>query len=416
MHRLGCLTPFGIAAGLTAMVAVLIAWILGGGNMFSPGPLNAQARMGVPLGGVSSHAALGGNCGACHTNPLDTRGMAGLCLDCHTDIQAQLTSSDTLHGALPDGGACLSCHTEHGGPTATLTEMELTAFPHAALGFALTAHQYTSTGSVFACADCHTALKITPRPINAYRFDQAICIDCHMDYQADFVVSHVADFGADCQNCHDGIDRFSGFDHNTLTVPLAGKHGEATCTSCHGEVRDAAGFVGLATTCVGCHQTDDIHNGTYGSDCASCHTPAGWEQATFDHSRTAFPLTGAHITTPCTSCHSNHIFQGTPTDCASCHAEPQVHLGQFGTNCNSCHTTSRWEGAIFDHTFPLNHGGEGTIACATCHTNPQQYTVYTCYNCHAHPQAATLAKHSEEGISGNIDDCASCHPTGQEGD
>ncbi len=414
MRRLGCLTPFGIIAGLIAIAAVLVAAYLSGGSMFSPGPLSTQERTGISLGGVASHAALGGNCAACHTNPLDTRGMAGRCLDCHTDVQTQLASTATLHGALPDGAACLGCHTEHNGPTATLTKMDLATFPHATLGFVLTAHGQTSDGAAFGCADCHTALDARPRPINAYTFDPATCVNCHTSDQPEFVVAHVADFGIDCMGCHDGVDRYTGFDHNTLAVPLDGRHGEATCASCHGAVREPVGFGGLATTCVGCHQADDIHQGAYGTDCASCHTPAGWEQATFDHSLTAFPLTGAHTNAPCTSCHANHIYAGTPSTCVACHAEPQIHLGQFGTDCTSCHSTSRWEGAVFAHTFPLDHGGEGQIPCATCHTNPQQYTVYTCYNCHAHPQAATLAEHREEGISENIDDCARCHATGHE--
>lgn len=416
MRRLGCLTPFGIAAGLIAVAAVALAWLVGGGGMFSPGPLSAQGRRGVTLGGVTSHAALGGGCAACHASPLDARGMAGRCLDCHTDVQAQLASPDTLHGALSDGAACLGCHTEHEGATATLTAMDLATFPHDTLGFTLAAHQQTSDGRAFGCVDCHTALAASPRPANAYAFDRATCVDCHTEYQAEFVVSHVAAFGTGCLGCHDGVDRYSGFDHGALAVPLDGKHAEAPCASCHGAAREPAGFDGLATTCVGCHRAADIHQGAYGADCASCHSSAGWEQVTFDHSLTAFPLTGAHTTAPCASCHAGHLYAGTPSDCAACHAEPQVHLGQFGTDCTSCHSTARWEGATFEHTFPLTHGGEGTIPCATCHTSPQpqQYTTYTCYNCHAHPQAATLAEHREEGIAGNIDDCARCHATGHE--
>ncbi len=417
MRRLGCLTPFGIGAGLIAGAVVLLTAWLSGGTMFSPGGLNAQAREGVTLGGVNSHAALGGDCAACHANPLDSRGMAGRCLDCHTDIQAQLSAPGSLHGALPDGAACLSCHTEHGGPSAALTHMNLSEFPHDRLGFVLAAHQQTSAGLAFACADCHTGLSANPRPLNSYAFDQATCVDCHTTDQPAFVVTHVADFGDDCMGCHDGVDRYSNFDHSSLALPLEGRHNEATCASCHGQVREVAGFAGLPTTCIGCHQADDVHAGAYGTDCASCHTAASWEQVTFDHNLTAFPLTGAHTTAECTTCHANHVFAGTPSACVACHAEPQVHLGQFGTDCNSCHSTSRWEGAVFAHSFPLDHGGEGTIPCATCHTNPQQYTLYTCYNCHAHPQAQTIAEHREEGISENIDDCARCHATGQkEGD
>jgi hypothetical protein len=414
MRRLGCLTPFGIAAGIIAAAGVLIVALVSGGSMFSPGPLSAQTRTGVMLGGVSSHAALGGDCASCHSSPLDVRGMSGRCLDCHTDIQAQLKSPGSLHNTLPDGAVCLSCHTEHAGPDASLTRIDLPSFPHEKLGFSLQAHQLTVDQRAFVCADCHTALAQTPRPAIAYTFDPAVCVDCHTSYQKRFIASHVADFSAPCLNCHDGVDRYSGFDHNTLAVALEGKHGQATCAICHGPAQSPGSFKGLATTCVGCHQSDDVHLGVYGTDCAGCHTSADWQQVSFDHSRSGFPLTGAHIAATCVSCHTDHIFKGTPNTCVSCHAEPQVHLGQFGTDCTGCHSTSRWEGATFNHTFPLTHGGQGTIPCATCHTNPQQYTVYTCYNCHAHSPADTLAEHRDEGIVADIATCARCHPTGRE--
>jgi len=43
------------------------------------------------------------------------------------------------------------------------------------------------------------------------------------------------------------------------------------------------------------------------------------EGATFDHSQTPFPLTGAHATLTCTQCHIHNIFAGTPTACYACH-------------------------------------------------------------------------------------------------
>ena len=39
----------------------------------------------------------------------------------------------------------------------------------------------------------------------------------------------------------------------------------------------------------------------------------------FDHLKTGFALTGAHVQTRCESCHLNGLFKGTPRDCASCH-------------------------------------------------------------------------------------------------
>lgn len=411
MARLGCLTPFGIGAGVIAIIAVGVAFVLGGGAMFSPGPLSAQARPGVTLGGVASHAAIGGDCAACHTSPLDARGMAGACLDCHTDIQAQLANSGTLHGALPDGAACMSCHTEHRGADASLTEADLSGFPHAQLGFALEAHQRTAAGQAFACADCHTALGERPRPANAYAFDQAVCVSCHADAQADFMAQHRVDFGDDCLACHDGVDRYSGFDHAALRFPLEGQHADVGCQLCHSGAQAPADFTATADTCVACHQDRDIHQGSYGTDCATCHSPAGWDQVTFDHSRTAFPLTGAHTRADCASCHTAHVYQGTPTTCVSCHAEPQVHLGQFGTDCAACHVTSAWENVIFTHTFPLNHGGRGQIACATCHSNPppQQYSTYTCYSCHS--QSSVASEHREIA---DYSDCMRCHADGRE--
>lgn len=411
MTRLGCLTPFGMGAGAIAIVAVGVAFLLGGGQMFSPGPLSAQARAGVTLGGVASHAALAGNCAACHTSPLDARGMAGACLDCHTDIQAELASPGTLHGALSDGGACLGCHTEHKGADAELTQADLGDFPHAQLGFALAAHQRTADGAPFDCVDCHTALGERPRPANAYAFAQATCASCHADYQAAFMAQHRADFGDTCLACHDGVDRYSGFDHAALSFPLEGRHADVSCQLCHSGAQAPADFTATAATCVACHQDRDIHQGAYGTDCAACHSPVGWEQVTFDHNRTAFPLTGAHTQAACASCHTAHVYKGTPTTCVSCHAEPQVHLGQFGTDCAACHVTSAWENVIFTHTFPLNHGGRGQIACATCHTSPppQQYSTYTCYGCHS--QASVASEHRRIA---DYSDCMRCHADGRD--
>ncbi len=411
MIRLGCLTPFGIGAGVIAVAAVIAAALLGGGAMFSPGPLSDQTRADVTLGRVASHAAIGGNCAACHTSPWDARGMADACLSCHTDIQAQLASPSTLHGALPDGASCLGCHTEHKGASANITKTDLTSsFAHEQLGFSLVAHGRTSDGRAFECADCHTALAETPRPSNAYTFDQASCVSCHAKYQTGFIRQHEADFGGDCLACHDGADRYSGFDHATLRFPLAGEHAEVGCQLCHSGARAPADFTATDDTCVACHQKDDIHQGAYGADCASCHTPAGWGQVTFDHSLTAFPLTGAHIQVGCADCHTAHVYKGTPTSCVSCHAEPQEHLGQFGTDCAACHVTSTWKNVIFKHTFPLNHGEGRQIACATCHTNvgPQQFKTYTCYECHNQGEVA-----AEHRRIADYTDCMRCHADGR---
>ena len=405
MRHFGCLTPFGLGAGLVALAGVLLAAFLSGGSMFSPGPLNALASPDVTYGGVSSHAALGGDCGACHSSPFDGDGMDTHCLTCHTNIQAQQADPTSLHGIIPASQGCIACHSEHLGAEASLTNTSLTDFDHAKLGFALTAHQTTAAGQPFTCADCHPGLAKTPHPSGAYGFTASYCQDCHADYQADFVTSHVANFGTDCIACHDGVDRYSGFDHNTLAFRLEGKHATATCVSCHTQARDPASFKGLGTTCLSCHQADDVHKGAFGPDCAGCHSVNSWEGATFNHNQTAFPLTGAHIKIVCADCHGNHVYKGTPTACVNCHADPEVHRGQFGTDCAACHTTDTWKGVTFDHSqtaFPLT-GAHEKVVCASCHVNNVfKGTPTACVSCHADPEV-------HRGQFGT--DCVACHTT-----
>src|SRR6266567_4047430 len=82
------------------------------------------------------------------------------------------------------------------------------------------------------------------------------------------------------------------------------------------------------------------------TSCVACHTTTSWAGAVFDHNKTAFPLTGAHATVACTSCHINNKFAGTPTDCYSCHksnytstTNPNHVTAGFPTSCVACHTT-----------------------------------------------------------------------------
>jgi uncharacterized paraquat-inducible protein A len=34
-----------------------------------------------------------------------------------------------------------------------------------------------------------------------------------------------------------------------------------------------------------------------------------------------------------------------PEDCASCHRKDDIHLGQYGAQCQRCHTTLSFQGA-----------------------------------------------------------------------
>lgn len=112
--------------------------------------------------------------------------------------------------------------------------------------------------------------------------------------------------------------------------------------------------------------------------CFACH-PTGSEEGGFNHSATNFPLTGAHISTQCTDCHSSG-YQGTSMECNSCHLtdfqnsvnpnHQQIGLDQ---NCEQCHTSNPdWQPATFSvhNEFYLLEGAHASIAndCNSCHS------------------------------------------------
>jgi hypothetical protein len=103
-----------------------------------------------------------------------------------------------------------------------------------------------------------------------------------------------------------------------------------------------------------------------------------------------------------------------PHECRACHEEPEVHAERFGFNCSRCHTLDAWKPALLlRHTFALDHGDKGQVACQTCHTTT--YFENTCYGCHDHEVADMKAVHEAEGIS-ELEPCSECHPTGVSGE
>jgi hypothetical protein len=84
-----------------------------------------------------------------------------------------------------------------------------------------------------------------------------------------------------------------------------------------------------------------VHRGALGSDCARCHHPNAWNQWQFDHAKeSGFALTGAHAGVQCASCHLRPPGQEpVARECGACHGGDDVHLGEFGRRCDSCHST-----------------------------------------------------------------------------
>ncbi len=425
------------------------------------------AHQAVPCSGCHSDGVYKGKpttCVSCHQADFDkttdpdhkAAGYSTDCTTCHTTASWQGANFDHNTTAFPLTGAhqavpCTGCHADgvfKGKSTACASCHQpdfdkTTDPPHAAAGFATT------------CADCHTTIawtgasfdhSTTQFPLTGahlalpcsschsdgvFKGKPTACVACHQpDFDKTTDPPHAASgFPTTCADCHTTAT-WSGasFDHNKTAFPLTGAHLAVACSGCHGD----GVFKGKPTTCVSCHQSDydkttDPPHGAAGfaTTCADCHTTAAWTGATFDHNTTQFPLTGAHVTLPCSSCHADGVFKGKATTCASCHqtdynntTDPNHQAASFPTTCESCHTTATWAGATFDHDgkyFPIYSGTHKSVwtSCATCHTASSDYTVFSCTTgCHG--KSGTDSDH--KGVSGYqyvSTACYSCHPKGK---
>lgn len=237
------------------------------------------------------------------------------------------------------------------------------------------------------------------------------------------VVPHDS-FPADCTLCHQGetwrdIRADFVFDHEKETGHrLEGAHAAAECLRCHNDRGPVQVFASRG--CAGCHE--DVHQTKLGRDCTSCH-----DQNTFRpteqiamHSRTRFPLVGAHAATECFRCHSGAEvgrFQPVDTECLACHtadlarATNPDHAANGWTNdCDRCHIPTAWSGQAFNHSWWPLTGAHATANCTQCHAGGMFVgTPNQCVDCHlAEYNGATSPNHVALGIS---TDCADCHGT-----
>jgi hypothetical protein len=263
------------------------------------------------------------------------------------------------------------------------------------------------------CGTCHIA--------NRYSGMDPSCWTCHeTDYASTTSPNHTGSrFPTECNSCHD-IQGWDGarFDHGLTSFALNGAHGSLECAQCHGN----DGFSGLNGDCVACHRQDydatvDPRHAASGfsTDCTTCHGTTSWLGANFDHD--SFPLTAGHGGLDCASCHANGVYTGLSSACVTCHrqdydatVDPRHAASGFSTDCTTCHGTTSWLGANFDHTtFPLT-GAHRSLDCLLCHGDG----VYagrdaTCHACHQQDYANTTnPNHTAAGYS---TDCTQCHDT-----
>jgi hypothetical protein len=359
-----------------------------------------HSATGFPLTGA--HVSV--PCTSCHVNNNYNLTSANTaCSACHMkDFQSTTNPNHVLGGFSTN---CQTCHSTSSWTNAT--------FNHALTGFPLTGAHVT-----VPCASCHIN--------NNFNLNSAACITCHQtDYQGTNNPSHVAAaFPTDCTVCHSTASWTGAtFNHATTGWALTGSHVSVACSSCH--INNNYSLT--STACASCHQTDyndaftpvnHIQLG-FPTTCEVCHNTVAWSQGTFNHNNTPFPLTGAHITVACASCHVNNNYTTLPTICSGCHitdynntTNPNHKAAAWPTTCDTCHTTTAWMPASLPtqyHTFfNVNHGNANGV-CSTCHTNSSDYSVFQCTACHT--AAATNPRHS--GVRGyvyNSINCYSCHP------
>jgi hypothetical protein len=283
---------------------------------------------------------------------------------------------------------------------------------------------------------------------------QSRCVSCHRDIawlagQGRGLHGSPATKAAKCASCHPdhaGVDfalvkwpegSSERFNHRRAGWELEQSHARAKCADCHkpaNRLSPAAklatggrsNWTGLEQTCASCHE--DIHRGALSARCVACHDADKWKATPgFSHDTTGYALTGKHVEVKCDACHLSPrlpltrdaagrpipVYRPVPhVVCTSCHVD--VHRGQFGTNCSTCHSTKGFteiSGTGFDHgrtAFPLR-GKHASVPCASCHRDfttekGRKPASATCASCHStDPHAGTAT------IQGKPADCAACH-------
>jgi hypothetical protein len=335
-------------------------------------------------------------------------GLSQRCVVCHEDKHQGRLGMD-----------CQRCHSSADWKVQS-------GFDHAKTRYPLTGSHIRVT-----CQKCHTL------PDNTSKFAGlpfADCNTCHADPHKGFFKQQT------CQSCHSTVAwklpaTDLKFDHSKTRYPLLGKHLEVKCETCHSKADFTRPIA--HDQCASCHKPDP-HKGQFakradGGKCESCHTVAGWKEAKFavaDHSKTAYPLEGKHISVPCAKCHipagKDTVFKVKFANCLDCHKD--THAAQFAgapyfNKCEPCHSVNGFHPSSFTlvrhqkSKFPLT-GGHMAVSCAECHKSsvdespaPYHFKGSGCTTCHADPHRNEFAARIAKAKPGAKQGCEVCHTT-----
>ena len=301
------------------------------------------------------------------------------CMDCHQDAH------NGQFAKRADGGECAACHTVDGFKPSKFTVKD----------HANTQYPLQGGHARLECAQCH----IPKGRDTLFKIRFARCTDCHQDRHANQFAA--APYFNACDKCHtlDGYrpSTFSLARHKETRFLLTGSHIATACGDCHKATPDTQPRQPVLyhwdnLSCTSCHA--DPHKGQFddrmkqlranrtAAGCEACHTTKSWKELSgFDHSKTSFPLLGAHRATACVDCHkppnmetkmANVDFKAAPAKCEECHED--IHGKQFAkdgvTTCADCHNSAKWKPSLFDHDkrtqFSLQ-GAHRNVRCEACH-------------------------------------------------
>jgi hypothetical protein len=325
-------------------------------------------------------------------------GLGTECLSCHANYHQNTLSSK-----------CVSCHNQNLFKPAS-------GFNHSNSNFPLTGKHQTVD-----CAKCHKTEQQNGVQFQKFKgVEFANCTSCHEDV-------HQNKFGNNCRKCHTEISfkevkSLGNFNHEKTDFALQGMHRALDCKKCH---RGSYTQPVKHGKCADCHE--DYHNNQFSKnglspDCSECHSVERFTSSNYNiekHNQSGFSLEGAHLATPCFTCHkkTDKWNFDVGARCIDCHKN--IHKNYItekympGGECKSCHAVSVWNEILFDHNatgFNLL-GKHKQVTCRKCHFKENSETTLQqqfkwenqiCTNCH---NDIHFNQFSEKGT----DNCERCH-------
>ena len=354
-------------------------------------------------------------CSTCHvggTSNFTHPNVATGCASCHNGVYARAKTSTATHN-FAGTNTCETCHRSTASFTgATFSHTFVTPGQCAnchngsnppAVGKPQTGH-VTTTAS---CDSCHRTTAWIPATStvlpNGHRPIVAgtACSTCHIGGASAFTHPSVA---TGCASCHNGT--YARAKTSNATHNFAGTN---TCETCH---RSTASFTGATFS----------HTFVAPGQCANCHNgsnPPAVGKPQTGHVATTASCDTCHRTTAWIPATFNHSGAGIAGNCISCHngstatgksAKPN-HI-VTSAQCDVCHRTTAWVPATFNHSSVPTAG-----VCDTCHNGSSAtgksaktnhvVTSAQCDSCHR--TTAWIPATFNHALANTTNNCISCH-------